>query len=222
MGQKVHPIGFRLGIYRDALSRWYARKTDYGNFLIEDLKIIRPFIEQKLGKIDISKIEIERAADTIRVIVHSGKPGLIIGRKGEGINSLRLELAKKLGRQTVDISVQEVRQPALDAMLIARNIADQLEKRASYKRLTKRAAMVAMKEGALGINICVAGRIGGAEIARSHWTRTGSVPRQTLRSDVDYALAEALTTYGILGIKVWLCRGEFQDLKQMKNAQGRE
>lgn len=216
MGQKVHPIGFRLGIYRGASARWFAQPREYGSNIIEDLKIIRPFLKEKLKRADVSQIEIERAADSVRVIVHSGKPGLVIGRKGEGINALRAELAKKLGRQNVDISVQEVRHPEIDAALVARNIADQLERRASYKRATKRAAMIAMKAGARGISICCSGRLGGAEIAREHWTREGSVPRQTLRSDVDYALAEAHTTFGIIGVKVWICRGEFQDLKQVK------
>ena len=215
MGQKVHPIGFRLGIYRGHDARWYAPTRLYGASVIEDLSVIRPFITKWVGRAEIASIEIEKAADTVRVIINPGKPGMIIGKGGQGINELRAALAKKLGRQGVDVSVQEVKRPELNASLVAQNIASQLERRASYKRAMKRATMSAMRSGARGINICCSGRLGGAEIAREHWTREGSVPRQTLLSDVDFALAEAKTTYGIIGVKVWICRGTFQSMKRI-------
>ena len=215
MGQKVHPIGFRVGIYRGHDARWYAPARQYGANIIEDLSVIRPFVEKWLDRAEIAQIEIEKAADSVRVIIHSGRPGLIIGKKGQGIEALCAGLAKKLGRQGVDVSVQEVKKPELSAVLVARNIADQLERRASYKRAMKRAGINAMRSGARGISICCSGRLGGAEIAREHWLRLGSVPRQTLLSDVDYSLAEAKTTFGVIGVKVWICRGTFQSMTRI-------
>lgn len=208
MGQKVHPVGFRLGVYRDWLARWFARDS-YGKQIIEDLKI-RSFLKNALDRADIARIEIEKAGDNIRVILHSGRPGAIIGKKGQEIDALRTALAKEIGKNNIEISVQEVKSPALDAMLIAKEIAQQLEKRVSYKKAMKKAATETMRAGAKGIKICCSGRLGGAEIARSEWTRVGSIPLHTLRADVDYALAEAQTTYGIIGVKVWICRGEYQ------------
>ena len=214
MGQKVNPVGFRLGVYRDWDARWFAPGKTYGKNAVEDILIIRKFLDERLERADIARVEIEKAGESLRIILHSGRPGTVIGKKGQGIEELRVELVKQLGKRAVEISVQEVRQPELNAMLVAKSIAQQLSRRASYKRVTKRAAMSAMKAGAKGISISCAGRLGGAEIAREHWTRLGSVPRQTLRSFVDYALAEAKTTYGIIGVKVWLCQGEYQNVRQ--------
>ncbi len=212
MGQKVHPLGFRLGIYRSWDARWFAQGTDYGKQLIEDLKI-RSFLEKSLERAEVSRIEIEKAGDNIRIIIHSGRPGFIIGKKGQEIETLRNQLAKKLKKTNIEISVQEVKKTELDAMLIAKNIARQLERRVSYKRAMKRAAMSAMRAGAKGIKICCAGRLHGAEIARTEWTRVGSVPLHTLRSDIDYGFDEAKTTYGIIGVKVWVCRGEYGHIR---------
>ncbi len=209
MGQKVHPIGFRLGIYRGWDARWFARGTAYGEHLLEDLKI-RKFIDKHLDNAEVSKVEIEKAGDNLRIIIHSGRPGIVIGKKGQEINALRNEISKQIGKRGVEVSVQEVKKPELDAMLIAKNIAVQLVKRTGYKRAMKRAALNATKAGAKGIKICCAGRLNGAEIARKEWSRTGSVPLHTLRADIDYGFAEAKTTYGVIGVKVWIYKGEFQ------------
>lgn len=214
MGQKVNPIGFRLGVYRDWDSRWFARGSygqysSYGKQLLEDLAI-RKFLQESLENAELSHIEIEKAGDNIRVILRSGRPGVIIGRKGQEIESLRNELAKRLKKKNVDISVQEVKQPEIDAVLVAKNIARQLEKRMSYKKAMRRATVSAMRAGAKGIKICCAGRLQGAEIARSEVMHIGSIPLHTLRSDIDYGLAEACTTYGVIGVKVWICKGEFR------------
>ncbi len=209
MGQKVNPVGFRLGIYRTWDSRWFARKS-YGKEVLEDVQI-RKFLNQALANAEISKIEIEKAGDdNLRVTIHSGRPGVVIGKKGQEIESLRNEIARRLGKKNVEISVQEVKSPEVNAVLVAKNIAEQLVKRGSFKKAMKRAAISAMKSGAKGIKICCSGRLNGAEIAREEWTRVGSIPLHTLRSDVDYGLAEALTTYGLIGVKVWICKGEFQ------------
>lgn len=208
MGQKVHPIGFRLGVYRDWDARWFARDS-YGKQLMEDLTI-RKFLNKVLDKADVARIEIEKAGDGLRVVIHSGRPGAVIGKKGQEIDFLRTQLIKKLNRSNVEISVQEVKKPELDAMLVAKSIADQLERRGSFKKAMKRAAASAMRAGAKGIKICCGGRLNGAEIARKEWLRVGSSPLHTLRSDIDYGLAEAYTTYGLIGIKVWICKGEYQ------------
>jgi small subunit ribosomal protein S3 len=209
MGQKVHPVGFRVGIYRDWASRWFARDS-YGKQVLEDVKI-RNFLNKTLQDAEISKIEIEKAGDNIRIVIFSGRPGMVIGKRGQEIESLRTHLSAMLGgKKNIEISVQEVKNPELDAVLVAKNIAEQLVGRTSFKKAMKRAAISAMRGGAKGIKICCAGRLQGAEIARTEWTRVGSVPLHTLRSDVDYGLAEAKTTYGIIGIKVWICKGEYQ------------
>ncbi len=208
MGQKVNPVGFRLGIYRFWDSRWFARKS-YGKEVLEDVKI-RQFLNTALENAEISKIEIEKAGDNIRITIHSGRPGVVIGKKGQEIESLRNEIARRLNKKNVEISVQEVKSPEIDAVLVAKNIAEQLVKRGSFKKAMKRAAISAMKSGAKGIKVCCSGRLNGAEIAREEWTRVGSIPLHTLRSDVDYGLAEAKTTYGIIGVKVWICKGEYQ------------
>lgn len=208
MGQKVNPIGFRVGVYRDWDSRWFARDS-YGKQVLEDIKI-RKYLESVLENAEISRIEIEKAGDNVRVILRSGRPGVIIGKRGQEIESLRTELASRLHKKNIDISVQEIKQPELDAVLVAKNIAAQLVKRASYKKAMKRAADSAIRSGAKGIKICCAGRLQGAEIARDEWVIIGSVPLHTLRSDIDYALAEAKTTYGVIGVQVWICKGEYR------------
>jgi len=207
VGQKVHPKGFRLGVYLDWDARWFARGS-YADQVMQDVKI-RKFLDSALDSAEVSKIEIEKAGDAVKVIVHTARPGVVIGKKGQEINQLRQQLSDISGVQNVDISVQEVKRPELNATLIAKSIASQIERRSSYKRAMKRAALSALKSGAKGIKICCSGRLSGAEIARSEWVREGSVPLHTLRADVDYGFAEAMTTYGIIGIKVWLCRGDY-------------
>ena len=211
MGQKVHPKGFRLGVYLDWDAHWFARGS-YADQVMQDLKI-RKYLDSVLDNAEVSKVEIEKAGDAVKVIVHTARPGVVIGKKGQEINLLRQKLSKICGIPNVDVSVQEVKKPELNATLIAKNIASQLERRASYKRAMKKAAASALRSGAKGIKICTSGRIGGAEIARSEWVREGSVPLHTLRADVDYGFAEAKTTYGIIGIKVWLCRGDYPVVK---------
>lgn len=208
MGQKVHPLGFRLGIYRDWHARWFARDS-YGKMLLEDFTI-RKALNKALAHAEVARVEIEKAGNSVRVVVFSARPGLVIGKKGQEIESLRSYLSEQLGKKNVEISVQEVKSPELDATIVAKSIAEQLERRGSFKKAMKRAAIDAMRAGAEGIKICCAGRLGGAEIARDEWLRLGSVPLHTLRSDIDYGFAEAKTTYGILGIKVWICRGGFK------------
>lgn len=209
MGQKVHPIGYRLGIFLDWSSRWFAKKNEYGNNILEDIKI-RKFVKSTLNKAEVSKVEIEKAGDNVKVIIHSARPGFVIGKKGQEIDVLRTQIGQMLKKGSVEISVQEVKNPELDAHLVASAIADQISRRVSYKKVMKRAAASTMRAGAQGVKICISGRLNGAEIARSEWTRIGSVPLHTLRSDIDYSLVEAKTTYGIIGVKVWICRGEYQ------------
>lgn len=205
MGQKVHPIGFRLGIFRGWSASWFG-KNDYKTNLIEDFKM-REYLEKRLDRAEVADIVIQRAGESVRVEIHTARPGQVIGKRGQEIDSLRSELTKKFGKP-VDVSVQEIKTPDHSAQLVAKNIAGQIERRVGYKRLMKKAGHAVMKSGAKGIKICCAGRLAGAEIARVEWLRLGSVPLHTLRSDVDYALVEAQTTYGIIGVKVWICRGE--------------
>lgn len=208
MGQKVNPKGFRVGVYRDWDARWFARKS-YGDQLLEDLKI-RRYIDDKLKHAEVSRVEIEKTGENVKIIIHSGRPGVVIGKKGQEIDSIRGKIAKLIGKNAIEVSVQEVKVPDLDAVLVAKNIAEQLERRASFKKVMKRSAASTMRAGATGIKICCAGRLNGAEIARTEWTRVGSVPLHTLRADIDYGLAEAHTTYGIIGVKVWIGRGEYK------------
>ncbi|MEX0939993.1 MAG: 30S ribosomal protein S3 [Candidatus Babeliales bacterium] len=209
MGQKVNPIGFRIyGGYRDWDARWFARNS-YGEQIMQDLAI-RKYIEKNLEAAEVGRVEIEKAGDNVKVIIHSGKPGVVIGKKGQDIEVLRKDLAKLLNIKSVEVSVQEVKNPELDATLVAKNIADQLERRGNYKLAMKRAANTAIKTGAKGIKIRCAGRLAGAEIAREEWTRVGAIPLHTLRADIDYGFAKAKTTYGIIGVKVWICRGDYQ------------
>jgi small subunit ribosomal protein S3 len=206
VGQKVHPVGFRIGVFEDWRARWFSKKS-YGKELLEDLEI-RRYLKYSLNFEDIDKIVIEKAGENIRVILHSSRPGFIIGKKGMGIEKLKSDFYAKF-KKNVDISVQEVKNPDLSAAILAKSIADQLIKRVSFKRAMKRAGFAAMKSGAKGIKVCCSGRLDGAEIARTEWLRLGSVPLHTLRSNIDYSLAEAKTTYGIIGVKVWICKGSY-------------
>jgi len=206
MGQKVNPIGLRLGINRTWDSRWYADKGAYGDLLHEDLKI-RQYLLKRLSNAGVSKVVIERPHKKCRVTIYSARPGVVIGKKGADIEKLRLELSKMSSSETV-LNIVEIRKPETDAMLVAENIAQQLERRASFRRAMKRAMQTAMRMGALGIRVNCAGRLGGAEIARTEWYREGRVPLHTLRADIDYGVATARTTYGAIGIKVWIFKGE--------------
>jgi small subunit ribosomal protein S3 len=206
MGQKVHPIGMRLGIIRDWTAKWYAGKQNYGETLVSDLKL-RDFLKGKLAHAAVSKIIIERPAQMLNVTIHTARPGIVIGKKGEDIEKLRQELARLAG-QPVHLAVEEVRKPELDAQLVAESIAQQLEKRIMFRRAMKRAVTNAMRLRAGGIKVMVAGRLNGAEIARTEWYREGRVPLHTLRADIDYGVARANTTYGVIGIKVWIFKGE--------------
>jgi len=206
MGQKVNPIGMRLQVNRTWDSRWYADTKDYGNLLLEDLAI-RDFIEKECKQAGVSRVIIERPHKKCRVTVHTARPGVIIGKKGADIETLRRKLASMTDSE-LHLNIVEVRKPELDAALVAENIAQQLERRVSFRRAMKRAVQNSMRMGALGIRVNVAGRLGGAEIARTEWYREGRVPLHTLRADIDYALCEAMTPYGIIGIKVWIFKGE--------------
>ena len=205
MGQKVHPIGFRLGIYRNWDSRWFA-KRGYGESVLEDFRI-RNFIKKKLMHAGISKIEIERAANKIRIIIHTARPGIVIGRRGADIERLRAELEGFL-KKAVYIDIQEVKRPEVDAQLVAENVAMQLVRRVPFRRAMKKAVNTALRFGALGIKIACSGRLGGAEMARREWYREGRLPLNTLRADIDYGFAEAFTTYGVIGVKVMIFKGE--------------
>ena len=213
MGHKVHPTGIRLGIAKDWNSKWYANKRDYAVYLAADLKV-REMLRKKLAQAGISRIHIERPSKTARVTIHTARPGVVIGKKGEDIEKLRKEVSKMMGVPT-HINVTEVRKPELDAQLVSESIAQQLERRIMFRRAMKRAVGNAMRLGALGIKVNVAGRLNGAEIARSEWYREGRVPLHTLRADVDYGFAEAHTTYGVIGIKVWVYKGEIFDFSQV-------
>lgn len=206
MGQKVHPTGIRLGIVKDWTSRWYANSQNYPVYLHQDLKV-REFIKKKLAHASVSRVQINRPANNANITVHTARPGIVIGKKGEDIDLLRNEISKMMG-VPVQLNVEEIRKPELDAYLVAESIAQQLEKRIMYRRAMKRAVTNTMRLGAEGIKITVAGRLNGAEIARTEWYREGRVPLHTLRADIDYGTAEAKTTYGIIGIKVWIFKGE--------------
>ncbi|GFN23041.1 MAG: 30S ribosomal protein S3 [Thermoanaerobacteraceae bacterium] len=217
MGQKVHPKGLRLGIIRDWDARWYAGK-EYKELLHEDLKI-RKFIKERLYQAGVSTIEIERAANRLRVTIHTAKPGVVIGRGGAEVENLRQQLERMTGKQ-VNLNIAEVKKPELDAQLVAENVAAQLEKRVAFRRAMKQAVGRAMRMGAEGIKIAVSGRLAGAEIARTEWYSEGKVPLHTLRADIDYGFAEANTTYGKIGVKVWIFRGEVLPEKVQTRAKG--
>jgi small subunit ribosomal protein S3 len=213
MGHKVHPTGIRLGIAKDWNSKWFANKRQYGQYLAADLKV-REMLRKKLAQAGISKILIERPSNTARVTIHSARPGVVIGKRGEDIEKLKKDVSDLMG-VPVHINVAEVRKPELDAQLVAESIAQQLERRIMFRRAMKRAVGNSMRLGALGIKVNVAGRLNGAEIARSEWYREGRVPLHTLRADIDYGFAEALTTYGIIGVKTWIYKGEVFDFSQV-------
>ncbi len=221
MGQKVHPTGFRLGIATDWTSKWYADSDQFADFLDEDLKI-REFLKKKLSQAAVSRIQISRPAKSIVVTIHTARPGIIIGKKGEDIEKLRIEVASRVSVHinNVKINIEEIRKPELDAQLVAEGIASQLERRVMFRRAMRRSVTNAMRLGAEGIKINVSGRLNGAEIARNEWYREGRVPLHTLRADVDYGFAEALTTYGILGVKVWIYKGEVFDFEDREAASG--
>ncbi len=206
MGRKVHPIGFRLNINQPWLGRWYAERGEYRDQLQQDFKI-RDLIHKEAEKAGVSRIEVERFPGKVKVVVHTAKPGILIGRKGDSVKKMRQSLEALTGKK-IDLEIKEINNPDKDAYLVATNIAGQLERRVSYRRAMKRALQQAMRQGAQGIKIEVAGRLSGAEMARSVWLREGRVPLQTLRADIDFARAEALTTYGRIGVKVWVYKGE--------------
>ena len=206
MGQKVHPIGFRLGISKDWVSKWYAEGRDYADFLEKDYEV-REFIRKKLAHASVSKIQIERPRNGAQITIFTARPGIVIGKKGEDIEVLKKEVTKLMGVPT-SINIEEIRRPELDAYLVAENIAQQLERRVMFRRAMKRAVASTMRLGAAGIKVSISGRLNGAEIARTEWYREGRVPLHTLRADIDYGLAEAHTTYGVIGVKVWIFKGE--------------
>jgi small subunit ribosomal protein S3 len=209
MGQKVHPIGIRLGVVKDWTSTWYADSKHYADFLNQDLKM-RDFIKRKLKHASVSRIQIQRPANNAAITIHTARPGIVIGKKGEDIEKLRAEVAREMG-VPVHINIEEVRKPEIDAQLVAESVAQQLERRIMFRRAMKRAVGNAMRLGAQGIKIMVAGRLNGAEIARTEWYREGRVPLHTLRADIDYGFTEAHTTYGVIGVKVWVFKGEILD-----------
>lgn len=216
MGQKVNPIGLRVGVIRTWDSRWYAKGHNYLENLHEDIKL-RKFLKQKLKHAGVAKIEMERAVKKIKIIIHTARPGVVIGKKGTGIDSLRAEV-QKLTPNEVFLSIQEVRKPDIDAQLVAESIALQLEKRISWRRAMKKAIAAAIRGGVRGIKVRVSGRLDGAEIARSEWYNEKSVPLHTLRADIDYGTAEALTAYGIIGLKVWIYKGDILSQREVEEA----
>jgi len=207
MGQKIHPIGFRLAVNKNWSSRWYANSKNFSAMLNEDLKV-RDYLKKKLAHASVGRVMIERPAKDARITIHSARPGVVIGKKGEDIEVLKAELRKMLGVQMVHVNIEEIRKPEIDAQLIADSIAQQLEKRIMFRRAMKRAMQNAMRLGAQGIKIASSGRLNGIEIARNEWYREGRVPLHTLRADIDYGFGEAKTTYGVIGIKVWVYKGE--------------
>jgi len=207
LGQKVHPVGFRIGVIREPESKWYASDKDFAALVLEDDKV-RKYCKKALYMAGVSRMEIERAANKLKLTVYTAKPGIIIGRGGRGVDDLRMELEKIAGGKTVHVNVQEIRTPELDGQLVAESIAQQIEKRISYKRANKQAVMRTMRMGAKGIRIRVAGRLGGSEMARVDGEKSGKVPLHTLRADIDYGFTEAKTTYGHIGVKVWIYKGD--------------
>ena len=224
MGHKVNPTGIRLGVIKEHNSVWYADKKDYAKNLLNDIQV-REFLDKRLVKASVSKIVIERPAQNARITIHTARPGIVIGKKGEDVDRLRREVSDMMG-VPVHINIEEVRKPDLDARLVAQNVAGQLERRVMFRRAMKRAVQNAMRQGAKGIKIQVGGRLGGAEIARSEWYREGRVPLHTLRADIDYATYEAKTTYGIIGVKGWIFKGEIlgglEQVRADKKASGKK
>ncbi len=218
MGQKVNPIGFRLGITRTWDSRWYAKK-DFAKLLMEDINL-RKFLKAKLYSAGIARIEIERAANKVKINVHTARPGIVIGKKGAGVETLKAEV-QKLSKNEVFLNILEVKKPEANATLISENVASQLEKRVAFRRAMKKCMTSAFKQGIKGIKIRVSGRLGGAEIARTEWYSEDSVPLHTLRANIDYGTAEARTTYGVIGVKTWVYNGEAQTLKKQAAAEAK-
>ena len=216
MGQKVNPIGIRLGITRDWTSKWYASKKQFPLLVYTDFRV-REFLKKRLADASVSRIMIERAAKKVNITIHTARPGIVIGKKGEDIEKLRTETAKLLGMAMLDVrlNIAEIRKPELDAQLVAESISQQIEKRVMFRRAMKRAVMSTMRSGALGIKVRMSGRLNGSEIARTEWYREGRIPLHTFRADIDYGLAEAKTTYGVIGIKVWIFKGEVFDQAQL-------
>ncbi len=206
MGQKVHPTGMRLGIVKEHTSVWYAEREKYADYLLNDMAV-RDYLRKRLAQASVSRIEIERPAQTARITIHTARPGIVIGKKGEDVERLRREISDMM-KVPVHVNIEEIRKPELDALLVAQNVAQQLERRVQFRRAMRRVIQNAMRLGAQGIKVRVAGRLGGAEIARSEVYHEGRVPLHTLRADIDYATWEAQTTYGVLGIKVWVFKGE--------------
>ncbi len=223
MGQKVHPTGIRLGIVKDWESKWYADSKTFPDYIRTDHQL-RTFIKNKLKDASVSRISIERPAKKCNITIHTARPGIVIGKKGEDIEKLRLEVATMLGMQIQDVrlNINEVRKPELDAQLVAEGIAQQLERRVMFRRAMKRAVTNTMRVGAEGVKVKVSGRLNGAEIARSEWYREGRVPLHTLRADIDYGIAEARTTYGVIGVKVWIFKGEVFDKPEASAAESAE
>ena len=223
MGQKVHPVGFRLGINRSWDSVWFAKKGEYGKYLIEDYKI-RQFIKKNITNAGVSEIIIERSSKKCTVSIHTSRPGFVIGKKGSDIEKIKNKISK-ITKDEVSVNIKEIKKPELNAYLVAENISQQLEKRVAYRRAMKRAMQATMRLGARGIKVCGSGRLAGNDIARSEWLREGSIPLHTLRANLDYAESEALTTYGMIGVKVWIYKGEIflkdiekEKIERVKNA----
>jgi small subunit ribosomal protein S3 len=216
MGQKVNPLGIRLGITRDWTSRWYAGKKLFPAQVHTDFRV-REFLEQKLKEASVSRIQIERAAKKVNITIQTARPGIVIGKKGEDIEKLRQETAALLGMAVTDVrlNIAEIRKPELDSQLVADSIAQQIEKRVMFRRAMKRAVMSTMRSGALGVKVRVSGRLNGSEIARTEWYREGRIPLHTFRADIDYGLSEAHTTYGVIGVKVWIFKGEVFDKSEL-------
>ncbi|MCO7224993.1 30S ribosomal protein S3 [Pleionea sp. CnH1-48] len=217
MGQKVHPTGIRLGIVKAHNATWYAERGDYADNLESDIKI-RNWLTKKLASASVSRIEIERPAKALRVTIHTARPGIVIGKKGEDIERLRKQISNMTGLST-QVNIEQVRKPELDGKLVADSVAQQLERRVMFRRAMKRAVQNAMRQGAKGIKIQVSGRLGGAEIARAEWYREGRVPLHTLRANIDYATSEAHTTYGVIGVKVWIFKGEVLGGEEQQEAE---
>jgi len=219
MGQKVNPIGIRLGITREWSSKWYAGKKQFPSLVHTDFRV-REFLRKKLAEASVSRIHIERAANKVNITIQTARPGIVIGKKGEDIDKLRQDTAKMLGRPVADIriNIAEIRKPELDAQLVADGIAQQIEKRVMFRRAMKRAVMSTMRSGALGIKVRLSGRLNGAEIARTEWSREGRIPLHTFRADIDYGFGEARTTYGVIGVKVWIFKGEVFEKEDLSKA----
>jgi len=217
MGQKVNPLGMRLGITRDWVSKWYASKKQFAALVHTDFRV-REFLKKRLAEASVSRIQIERAAKKVNITIQTARPGIVIGKKGEDIDKLRAETARLLGMpmQDVRLNIAEIRKPELDAQLVAEGIAQQIEKRVMFRRAMKRAVMSTMRSGALGMKVRMSGRLNGAEIARTEWVREGRVPLHTFRADIDYGVAESHTTYGVIGVKVWIFKGEVFDQAELE------